>query len=247
MGAMRILYLIPGPMSQGALGPQELQRRQSILQKYAADGTHVSVRDTKEGPASIESAYEEYLSIPNALQEVQKAEGNGIDAMVMGCFGDPGLDAARELVKIPVVGPAEASMHVAAMLGHRFSVITVLENVAPLIRKIALLSGLESRLASVRCVNTPVLSLAHSRTDTIKQLVSAGRRAVEDGADSLILGCMSMAFLQLNEELQRELELPVVNPALTALKIAESLVAVNLSHSKKAFMAPPKEAALKES
>lgn len=238
---MKLLYLIPGPISKGPLGPQEVLRRQQVLEKYAAPGVGVFVRDTEEGPSSIESSYEEYLSIPNSLREVKRAEREGFDGVIIGCYGDPGLDAAREIVKIPVLGPAESSMHLAAMLGHSFSILTVLDNVVPLLKRIARVSGLDSRLASVRTIATPVLSLGNSRKATLERLIEAGQRTIQqDGADTLILGCMSMAFLELNEDLESRLGVPVVNPALAALKMLESLVSIRLSHSKKAFPMPPK-------
>lgn len=238
---MRILYLIPGPMSKGIFGAKELERRRAVLQRYASAGVEVLARDTESGPSSIESAYEEYLSIPGAMQRVMRAEREGIDAVIIGCFGDPGLDAARELVKMPVVGPAESSMHLAAMLGYSFSVLTVLESIVPPLKKLALCSGLSSKLASVRPIGMPVLSLMEARETVIEKTIEAGSRAIkEDGADTLILGCMTMAFLEIADEVQRELQVPVVNPALAALKVAESLVSIGIAHSKKAYPFPPK-------
>lgn len=242
---MQLLYLMPGSVRKGPLGEKEVQRRQAVLGKYTAPGVNAIVRDLEDGPASIESAYEEYLSIPGSLREIVRTEAEGLDGVIIGCFGDPGVDAARELVKIPVIGPAEASMHLAAMLGHKFSVITVLKNVVPLIEKIALLSGLRSRMASIRTIDTPVLSLAESREQTVRKLMEAGRDALEkDGADSLILGCMSMAFLEVHVDLEQRLEIPVVNPAVAALKTLESMVGMRIAHSKKAYPTPVKKTLL---
>ena len=239
---MRILYLIPAPASKGILGMPELARRRDILQKHAWSGSEVIVRDTEQGPLSIESSYEEYLAIPGAMEEITKAEEEGIDTVIIGCFGDPGLDAARELVSIPIIGPAECSMHLAAMLGYSFSVLTVVENVVPLIRRIALVSGLDSRIASVRTLEIPVLSLSGAREQTLQRLLEVGKKAIqEDKADTLVLGCMSLAFLEVTDELSSRLGVPVVNPALASLKMAESLVEMRLAHSKKAFPQPPKK------
>ncbi len=238
---MRILYLIPAPVSKGVLGMPEISRRAQILQEHASSGVEILVRDTEHGPVSIESNYEEYLAIPGALEEIVRAEEEGIDAVIMGCFGDPGVDAARELVDIPIIGPAECSMHLAGMLGYSFSVLTVLDNVVPLIRKIAKLTGLESRVASIRTIETSVLSLAGARDDAMQRLLEVGTKAIQaDNADTLVLGCMSLAFLDISEELGSMLGVPVVNPAIASLKAAESLVQMRLAHSKKAFPHPPK-------
>lgn len=102
-------------------------------------------------------------------------------------------------------------------------------------------SGLSSSVASVLAVNIPVLELSHNRTQTLEKLIRIGRDAIErDRADVLVLGCMSMAFLQVAEDMQKLLGIPVINPAKAALKLAESLVSCGWKQSKKAFSIPPK-------
>lgn len=243
---LKVLYLIPGTMSKGPLGPQELVRRQNILRSWAFHDTDVDVVDLDEGPVSIESAYDEYLAIPPMLTCAVEAEKQGYEAIILGCYGDPGLDAARELVSIPVVGPGQASMLAAAALGHRISVVTVLDSVVPLITKFTKEIGLESKLSSVRVANIPVLKLAADIDFSKQAIFGAAEQAIlEDGADTLILGCMSMAFLGVSGEMERKFGIPVVNPARYALKFAESQVSAELSHSKRAFRVPPKIAAAK--
>ncbi len=97
------------------------------------------------------------------------------------------------------------------------------------------------KLASVRAIETPVLELAGDRDATVGKLVEEGRKAVEvDRADTLILGCMSMGFLGVAEEMSEALQLPVINPGRVSLKMAEALVGAGLSHSNLAYMTPPK-------
>jgi hypothetical protein len=124
---VKISYVIPGPMSQGPLGPAEVARRQDILRGWAAPDVEVTVRECPQGPASIESAYEEYLSVAGlAAVLTELEEQSQADAAIVGCFGDPGLDALYEVTSsLPVVGPGEASMHFACMLGRPFGIITV--------------------------------------------------------------------------------------------------------------------------
>jgi allantoin racemase len=220
-----LLYILPGSLSRSELGTREIDRRLAILQRLAAPGTEVSITDVPDGPRSIESAYEEYLSVPGTLLKVQEAERSGLDAAIVGCFGDPGVDAARELVEMLVIGPAEASMLFACSLGHRFSVITVLESV----------------VASVRAVDIPVLELNKDRARSVARMIALARRAVaEDGADALVLGCMSMGFLEAHAEISAEAGVPVVNPVYAALRMAEALHGAGLRHSKRAYPLPPK-------
>jgi allantoin racemase len=237
---MKILYFVPGPMSQNQ-GQKELDRRCGILQEFAASGTEVAIRDAQTGPASIESTVEEYLAIPGLLEGVARAEKEGFDAVIVGCFGDPGVDGARELVNIPIIGPCEASLAASIPLGHKASIITVLQTVVPSMKKYARAVGLAERLASVRAVEVSVLDLAKERPHVIETFVREGRKAInEDGADVLIPGCMSMAFLGIAEEVQKELGIPVLNPAAVALKTAELYVRLGLSQSKRAYPTPPK-------
>jgi allantoin racemase len=238
---MRVLYILPGSLSRTELGPREVDRRRAVLQRLAAPGTDVDIVDVPNGPSSIESAYEEYLSVPGTLVHVQDAARKGYAGAIIGCFGDPGLDAARELVEMPVVGPAEASMLLACTLGHRFSVVTVLESVVPSLRLLAHRVGVSEKLASVRAVDIPVLELAKDRERSINRMIALGRRAVaEDGADTLALGCMSMGFLEAHQIIASEVGVPVVNPVYAALKMLEALLGAGLRHSKRAYPLPPK-------
>ena len=238
---MKILYVVPGTMSKTELGTKELERRKKILQSQAGDDTVVDITDIEQGPSSIESAYEEYLSIPETVYRVTQAEKDGYNGVILGCFGDPGLDAMREMVKIPVVGPGETSMSVAALLGHRFSIITVMDSVVPSLEKLARVIGVEKKLASVRPANIPVLDLAKDLEASKRKMIEESKKAIEDdGADVIVLGCMSMAFMGVSDEMQGTLGAPVVNPALVSLKYLEGLVSSNLSHSKKAYPFPPK-------
>jgi allantoin racemase len=238
---MKIVYFVPGPMSQNQ-GQQELDRRRGILQEFAASGTEVSVWDAPEGPASIESSVEEHLAIPGLLNGVVRAEREGVDALIVGCFGDPGVEPARELATIPIIGPCEASLAASIPLGHQASVITVLDSVIYTQKRVARVARLEQRLASVRAVEIPVLNLAKERPRVIEAFAQEGRKALEeDGADVLIPGCMSMAFLRIAEDVQKELGIPVLNPAAVALKTAELFVRLGLSTSKRAYPFPPKD------
>jgi allantoin racemase len=125
----------------------------------ASPGTQTSVVSLDWGTASIENYHDHALAVPDILNKVVAAEREGVDAVIIDCMGDPGVAAARELVRIPVIGPAEASMHLAAMLGHRFSVLAVLEARIPMMEEQVALYGLTEKLASVRAFNIPVLEI----------------------------------------------------------------------------------------
>ncbi|WP_103107416.1 aspartate/glutamate racemase family protein [Brevibacillus reuszeri] len=234
---MKIAYVGAAPKSPG-----EVERRRNLLQKWAAPGTTIEMAYAKEGPASIESMYEEYLAISGYAKNMVRLESEGFDAAIVGCAGDPGIDAYRELcTNMLVVGPGMSSFHAAALLGRKFTLLTVADSMIVSSYELIHKSGLASKVASVRAVNIPVLELALNREETLEKLVGIGREAIDrDFADVLVLGCMSMAFLQVAEEMQKLLGIPVINPAKAALKLAESLASCGWKQSKAASYVPPK-------
>jgi allantoin racemase len=178
----------------------------------------------------------EIFSTPWTLKKVKRAEKEGYDAVIIDCMGDPALHAARELVDIPVLGPAEASMAMASIIGHKFSVVTVLQSVVPIFHRMVASYGFKERFASVRSIDIPVLEL--DREDEVKEgLATESRKAIdEEGADLIILGCTGM--IGMAQELQKKLGIPVIDPTAAALKMAESIVDLGLSHSKLVYPKP---------
>jgi len=237
---VRICYVIPGNLSARSTGAAEVSRRRQLLCDWAFAGSEITAIEVCNGVLAIETAYDEILAMPGCIAAIRGQESQGIDAAIIGCFGDPGLDAARELVSIPVVGPGEASMLLAAQLGHQFGVLATLDGQTHAYRAQAFRTGVLPKLAGVRGINVSVLDLTADKDVTFRSLVQAGRRAItEDGADVLILGCMTLAFMNVTRDLSDELGVPVVNPAQAALKSAEVLVALGLAHSKGCHFAPP--------
>lgn len=237
----RVAYLIPGPIHRTALGQAEVERRQATLESWAAPGTTVAVRTVETGPASIESMYEEYLSIPPTAALLRTVEEEGFDAGIIGCFGDPGLDGLREISDMLVVGPAGASIALATTLGHRFGIVTVTASIVPALRRLVWEAGALDALAGIRYIETSVLEVNQEPGSALERMLEQGRAAVEqDGADALVLGCMSMGFLDVAERMTAELGVPVINPSKASLKLAEATVDLGLTHSRRAYHRPPK-------
>ncbi len=223
---MRIAYVGP-------------KHREAALQAFVGPGTTVEARPAVHGPTSIESLWEEYLSIPGFMEKAVALEHEGFDAIVHGCFADPGVDGGRELVSIPVLGSGATSMLVAANLGHRFSIVTVLENVIRPLENLAALTGIAPKLASVRQIGIPVLELNDDPEATFARLVNVSLRVlVDDRADVIVLGCGTLSFRAA--ELQEAIGVPVLNPLQVTLRMAELLVSCGLSHSKRSYPMPPK-------
>ena len=211
----------------------------------SSDGVKVDFVNIETGPASIECDYEIMLAQPGTIARIIEAERAGADAVVIDCMGDPGLFGARECVAIPVLGPMQTSMALAAMIGHKFSVVTVLSRITPMIENQAAVYGLSSKLASARAVDIPVLELETDLAATKRALTAEARKAVvEDKADVIIFGCTGMLGCAdaVREGLLKEgLDVPVIDPVPTAINIAAALARSGLAHSKRAYQPPPRK------
>jgi allantoin racemase len=205
----------------------------------AVAGADVSVTGvTSEiGPESIESHYDEALSVPGVLKAIQWGEREGVDGYVIACFGDPGLDAARELAAGPVIGIAEAAMHTASHLGRGFSVVTTLERTIGRATGLAERYGMQRFCRGIHACEIPVLDL-DSDPDARKVITEACRDAIEsDGSDSVVLGCAGMAGMC--GEISAEIGVPVIDGLTAATLTVQSLVAMGLRTSVRGEYAPP--------
>ncbi len=219
------------------------KRDPAELKALERPGLTVDRVKIKQGPASIESEFEDALAVPETVALIVRAEAEGVDAVLIDCMADPGLHAAREVVTIPVLGPCETGMHVAASLGHKFSVVTALDRARPTFENLARLYGCGDKLASVRAVDLPVLKLDDDRERMTRLLSDEARRAVvEDHADCILFGCSGMfgaAQAVRDALLAAGIDVPVIDPVPTAVRIAAALVESGLSHSKTAYPPPP--------
>jgi len=206
-------------------------------QAVAAPDTVVRAVCPVMGPASIESHYDEALAVPGLLAEIAIGEELGADGYVIACFGDPGLDAARELAAGPVVGIAEAAMHAASFLGRGFSVVTTLARTRGRAWDLADRYGMRRFCLGVHACDIPVLEL-DSDPAAVKTVTEACRTALEtDGSDAIVLGCAGMSALCA--EIGAELGVPVVDGVQAAVLTVQSLVTMGLRTGAAGEFAPP--------
>jgi len=214
----------------------------SILEVYAQkarEDTHISAVALDKGPFSIECLYEDALAVPEVVTHAIEAERDGVDAVIIDCMNDPGLEAAREAVRIPVVGVAQSAMLMASLLSHRFSIIgTDRRDEFPnerLVRRY----GLTQKYTSTRSVEIPVGGLNQNDSVLLDALVEQSSLAVSaDGAHAIVFGCTGMKGLasQVEDRLRENgVNTIVIDPSLAALKWAELLVSLNLSHSLRTY------------
>jgi len=203
----------------------------------ASPGSQIVVSHPSMGPASIESHYDEALSVPGLLDEIRKGELQKVDGYVIACFGDPGLLAARELACGPVIGIAEAAMHTASFLGRGFSVVTTLSRTMGRAWDLAEQYGMKRFCRNVRACDVAVLALESdpaARGLIVEQCQLALR---EDGADAIVLGCAGMA--DLCAEIAAEIGAPVIDGVTAATLLVESLIRLGAATGKQGEFARP--------
>ena len=183
------------------------------------------------------------LSDRVAWVSVERGERDGVDGYVIACFGDPGLDAARELAAGPVIGIAEAAMHTASHLGRGFSVVTTLERTIGRAADLAERYGMQRFCRGIHACEIPVLDL-DTDPDARKVITEACRDAVEsDRSDAVVLGCAGMA--DMCADISAELGVPVIDGVRAATLTVRSLVMMGLRTSSRGEYAPPPPKAYK--
>jgi allantoin racemase len=226
-------------MPGSGIPEEEIERRTKTANVVARDGVTITVEEVGEGPLSIESSIEEYMSIgPLLLKLLELRKSKKYDAIIIGCAGDPGLVPARELMDIPIIGPAESSYHFACMISDRFSILTPLQagvesgdRVRTRVREM----GLESRLESIEFMKSSVHDLwDDDKGKALNDLKVGIESARKKGAGSVVLGCMSMAFHRVDESLSTP-RMPIINPLKVAIKTAEAFVDLGIQHSRHSY------------
>lgn len=208
-----------------------------VAAAQSVSGRAVTIRGANPtiGVPSVESHAEEAIAAVGVLEQVRAHQAD-TDAFVVACFGDTGVDAAREIATCPVVGMTEAALQTACLLAHRFVVVTLpARTVAHTDRVVAAL-GLGHR-CSVRAVDVPVAELVGGSTHLLDAFTAAARSAMaDDGAEAVVLGCAGLA--DLGGPLSQTLGVPVIDGVAAAVGVAAGLVAMGLNTSRANTFAP---------
>ncbi|OIS92353.1 aspartate/glutamate racemase family protein [Brucella cytisi] len=220
------IHLI-NPNSTASMTAQALES--ALLVKH--DHTHISAANPTDTPVSIEGGADEAMAVPGMLAEIRKGEVLGVDAYVIACFDDPGLHAAREVARGPVIGICQAAIQVAMTISRRFSVITTLPRSVAIIEDLVSDYGADHHCRKVRAIDLPVLALEEDSYKAEQLLLREIERAkAEDGAESIVLGCAGMS--SLCERLKEATGVPVIDGVTAAVKMAEALVGAGYATSK---------------
>ncbi len=195
----------------------------------------------EKGPHHLEYYSYDALVVPRILKIVKRAEKEGYDAVIIGCFYDPGLYEAREISNIVVVAPCESSLHIASTLGDKFSIIVGRRKWIPLMFRRVCEYGFRDKLQSFKSIELGVNELHKDEEETKRRLIRVSKEAVVEGAEVIILGCT--VFYGFYKELQKVVKVPVIDPVIASLKYAELLVKMKKlagwGHSKVYSYEPP--------
>ena len=232
----KVLVIVPFNLNEQGIANREAQMDEVEL----GPDIQFNFRGVKAGPAQFDSYHDRTMGDLALFEAGVSAEEDGYDAVCIDAMGEPGVNPLRSVLDIPVIGPGRASYHMACILGHKFSVLTLWDPWVRGYRKAAVEYGVEDKLASVRSINKPpdFSNLLGGREDEIFPLLrDAGLKCVEeDGADVICMGSTTMH--QAVPYLQENLPVPVINPGPLTYKLAELVLGLGISHSRTAYPKP---------
>lgn len=224
---MRIRDIVPVRSPKVIKGMTEQRRR------WARPGLEIEVVPIENGPFSMEFATEEVLAGPHILNAVRKAEQDGVDAVVLDCCVDPVLRAARETVRIPVMAPLHSGLHVAGLLGYRIAVLSM-RNGQQTIAEHIRAYGFDQKVCSMQIVDCPPADLIESQPYCLGVIDTAIEAALDlHGAEIILFACTAMSGYV--DGLRERYDVPIVEPMACAISMAESIVNLGLSHSKRCY------------
>ncbi len=218
------------------------KRAEARIKASASVNAEVVFRYIDEGPEFIEGVYDDAMAVPGTVKAVRECVQAGADAVVINCSADTGVEAAKEAVDIPVVGPSVCTMYLAAQLTHRFSVLTFSDRTISRFENIAHHIGIGFKLASVRSVEIPFMEIGKNEEELVQRLFEAVELCFkEDGAHGIILGCTD--FEDVGDALvsytaSKHIPVTIFKPYEVALHQAHTQASLKLFHSKASYPKP---------
>ena len=231
MTPMRLLIINPNN-SESVTALIEAEARRS-----ASPGTQITMQTAAFGVAYIETRFEALIGAYATAQRAAEHHA-GHDAVIVAAFGDPGLAGLREVLPVPVLGMTESALATACLLGHRFSIVAISQRIQAWYREVVEANGLIGRLASIRALDRPLASIGNVQDEHADALRVLCERAVrEDGAEVIVLAGAPLAGLA--RSLHGQLPVPVVDGVSSAVRHAETLVALQPGKAVEGSFAPP--------
>ena len=238
---MRIMFLNQAPMSPNGKATHE--RTQALLRSYCSPGTELDLLypDDFEGARvmhtmggqSILTGLHHAMATPALIRKTVWAQDNGYDAVIQSNTFDPGVEAGRLAVRIPVLGITRTTVHAATNLADHIAITVPLAGHVPYTWRILRSYGLDRFVTDIRAVEQYGEDMDQRRDQLFNAAVETMRAIVEDThPDAIIpLGGALIPYVVDPADLQREVGVPVLNTKSIAIRTAEMCVALGLSHS----------------
>lgn len=218
--------------------PGQLDSRQAAVLAAVSEGVEVGFAEVPESPGggAVTNYHRAAVAIAFA-RAARQAEAAGFDAVLPWGTLDLGVEEARHVVRIPVLGPGRTAANVAASLVDRYGVMVYGADQTVMFRKLLRSWGAESRVAGIGHVDMRPMEMADQRDELHRRFVAASRRLVEDDGAELILPLgFSMVPVGMSaSSLTEELGVPVLDPLAIVMRVAEALAATGVRNSRVAY------------
>jgi allantoin racemase len=225
---LRIAFVI------GGYPPEEYKRRADVARSYSTSEIEVGIIDTQASPYfyGITPA-EIQLVAPAYIESFRQAEKQGYDAVVPLGMLDLGVDGGKSAVDIPVVGPMEASLHIACLLGDRFGLIIYHEKLLAFNRAIVRRYGMEERIVGFGVSGFDLPDLTAHREEVMQNFVNEAKKLIANGAEVIIPMGISQCPVHIKPDwLQAQLGVPVVEGIGAPIRLAGLLASLGLKQSR---------------
>lgn len=166
------------------------------------------------------------LHVQFILDNALRAEAEGYDVFAVGSVQDPGLEEARSLLDIPVVGYGEAAMHFACALGSRFAVVAFQAGFDQMMDLRIRRLGLAERALPTVLMDASFADVGKAHQDPaliVERFRETAREAIRRGAEAIIPGQLYLSEAVARAGVTRVDEVPIVDALASTLKMAEAM------------------------
>lgn len=235
MAKKKVLVLVPVPLDETGIEKRRAQQRDVEF----GPNIGFDYRAVKAGPALYDSYHDFALADVAMFEAGLTAEEDGYDAVCIDTMSDSGVNPLRTVLDIPVIAPGKASYLMCLLLASRFGVLTQWDRWEVIYRKTLQEYGLADKCVGIASPNIkpdPANLLGGKEEEVFPKLLETGERLIAAGAEALCLGSTTMH--EAHGFLAENLPVPVINPGPLTYKLAETVLGLGLSHSRKAYQPP---------
>ncbi|PJE28838.1 allantoin racemase [Pseudooceanicola antarcticus] len=213
---MRLLYLNPN-------ATEAMTDSMVSVARDGAPAAEVLGWTNHRGPATIQGPEDGAAAVEGLLALLPEAKAAAVDAIIIGCFDDTGLEQLRQAAHCPVIGIGQAAMALAALHGDRFGIVTTLEVSVPVIAANVECYGHQEACAGVFASGLPVLEVEAGGPAVEDRMALAIAGAKAAGAGAVVLGCAGMS--RLRRGLSERTGTVLVDGVLASAILAQGLAA----------------------